>query len=350
MHLDASVDFDVQLAAAPELGRAAEVIGFGGLWTAETRHDPFLPLVLAAEHTRRIGLGTAVTVAFARSPTVVAHLAWDLARLSQGRFRLGLGTQVRAHVERRFGSPWSGHPVAQMREYVAALRALWHAWQEGTPLRLRGEHYPLTLMTPFFSPGPIEHPRIPIFLAGVGAPMIRLAGEVANGFLVHPLHSRAYLTDVVLPALATGAERTGRGLDAITVAGSLISATDAMQREEARRQIAFYASTPTYRRVLEHHGWGGIGEILSDLARRGRWDEMPSHVSDQILETVAVVAAPDQLGRAILARCQGLLGRVSLYRPFVPGVDDPAWRSLIQELDERPNQPRSGSGSGAPGR
>ena len=185
----------------------------GGLWTAETSHDPFLPLALAAEHTERLELGTAIAVAFARSPVAVAQTAWDLARLSGGRFILGLGSQVRAHVERRFGMPWSDRPVAQMREYVAVLRAAWEAWQTGTRPAFRGEHYRLTLMTPFFDPGPIDHPQIPVYLAGVGAGMTRLAGEVADGLIVHPMHSRAYLADVVLPAgggRPAGASRSPR--------------------------------------------------------------------------------------------------------------------------------------------
>lgn len=332
MRVDANIDFDTSLEGIPTIARAAEEIGFAGIWTAETRHDPFLPLALAAEHTSRVELGTAVAVAFARSPTVVAHVAWDLARLSRGRFILGLGSQVRAHVERRFGTAWSGRPVSQLRDYVAAVRAVWAAWQEGRPLRLRSEHYPLSLMTPFFSPVPIEHPDIPIYLAGVGAPMIRLAGEVADGFLVHPLHSRAYLADVVRPGLAAGAARTGRDPFAVTVAASVIVASDDQEREAARTQVAFYASTPSYRPLLDHHGWGTIGDELGALARRGQWDAMPSLVDDAMLETLAVVAAPDALPDAIRARCAGLADRVSLYRAFVPGADDAGWAALVRAL------------------
>jgi probable F420-dependent oxidoreductase len=332
MKVDASIDFDAPLEEMPRIARAAEEVGFAGVWTAETRHDPFLPLALAAEHTSRVELGTAVTVAFARSPTSVAHVAWDLARLSRGRFVLGLGSQVRAHVERRFGMPWSGRPVSQLRDYLAAVRAVWAAWQDGTPLRLRSEHYPLSLMTPFFSPGRIDHPAIPIYLAGVGAPMIRLAGEVADGFLVHPLHSRAYLADVVRPALAAGAERIGRDATAVVVSASLIVASDDAEREAARTQIAFYASTPSYRPVLEHHGWGAVADELGALARSGQWEAMPRQIDDAMLDAFSVVASPDELPAAIRSRCAGLVDRVSLYRPFVPGADDAGWAALVQGL------------------
>lgn len=332
MKVDASIDFDTSLDAIPDLARAAEAIGFAGIWTAETRHDPFLPLALAAERTDRVELGTAVAVAFARSPTIVAHVAWDLARLSRGRFVLGLGSQVRAHVERRFGMPWSGRPVSQLRDYVAAVRAVWAAWQEGAPLRLHSEHYPLTLMTPFFSPGPIDHPAIPIYLAGVGAPMIRLAGEVADGFLVHPLHSRAYLADVVRPELAAGAARTGRDLSAVLVTASVIVASDEAEREAARTQVAFYASTPSYRPLLEHHGWGAVGDELGALARGGQWDTMPNVVDDAMLETLAVVATPDALPAAIRTRCEGLVDRVSLYRPYAPCADDAGWAAFVRAV------------------
>lgn len=332
MRVDATVDHDTPPAEVPGIARAAEEIGFAGLWTAETRHDPFLPLALAAEHTSRIEVGTAVAVAFARSPTVVAHVAWDLARLSRGRFILGLGSQVRAHVVRRFGLPWSGHPVSQLRDYVAAVRTVWATWQLGTPLRMRAEHYALTLMTPFFSPGPIEHPDIPIYLAGVGRPMIRLAGEVADGFLVHPLHSRAYLADVIRPELVAGTAQSGREAHALTVAASVIVASHDAEREEARKQIAFYASTPSYRPVLDHHGWGSLGDELGALARGGQWDAMPSLIDDAMLETLAVVASPGALPAAIDARCEGLVDRVSLYRPFVPGADDASWAELVRAL------------------
>lgn len=322
--LDASLGFETPLGQVPEMARAAEEAGVAALWTAETSHDPFLPLALAAEHTERLELGTAIAVAFARSPIVTAATAWDLARQSRGRFLLGLGTQVRAHVERRFGMPWSGRPVAQLREYVAVVRAAWEAWQTGTRPSFRGDHYRFTLMSPLFDPGPIDHPDIPVYLAGVGAGMTRLAGEVADGLIVHPLHSRAYLTDVVLPAVAEGARAAGREPSAVTIAASVIVATSDEEVAEARRTIGFYASTPTYRAVLEHHGWGSAGDALSEHARRGRWTELAAEVSDDMLEAFAVVTSSDELRAAIQRRADGLVERVAPYPPF----GSPAWRSL----------------------
>lgn len=325
MRLDASLGFDTPLEGVAEVARAAETAGITGLWTAETRHDPFLPLVAAATATERLEVGTAVAVAFARSPTAVAATAWDLARLSGGRFMLGLGTQVRAHVERRFGMAWTGRPVAQMREYVAVLRAAWAAWQEGSRPSFRGEFYRLTLMTPFFDPGPIEHPEIPIYLAGVGPAMTRLAGEAADGLIVHPLHSREYLADVVLPAMTDGAATASRPPEAITIAASVITASDDRQIAEARRSIGFYASTPTYRPVLEHHGWAAVADELSGHARHGRWDEMPALVSDEMLDAFAVVAAPPELRAALERRADGLIDRVAPYDAF----GTPGWAGLL---------------------
>jgi probable F420-dependent oxidoreductase len=317
MRLDASLGFETPLARVPEMARRAEATGVAGLWTAETSHDPFLPLVLAAKHTERVELGTAIAVAFARSPLAVAQTAWDLAQLSGGRFILGLGSQVRAHIERRFGMPWSDRPVGRMREYVAVIRAAWEAWQTGTRPSFRGEHYRLTLMTPFFDPGPIDHPRIPIYLAGVGAGMTRLAGEIADGLIVHPMHSRSYLADVVLPAAAAGGRR-------ITIAASVIVATTDDEIAAARRAIGFYASTPTYRSVLEHHGWGEVGAALSGHARHGRWDEMAALVSDRMLDAFAVVAPAAQLRTALERHADGLIDRVAPYAPFGTGP----WREL----------------------
>lgn len=323
--LDASLGFETPLERVPEVARAAEDAGVAALWTAETSHDPFLPLALAAEHTERLELGTAIAVAFARSPVAVAATAWDLAHQSRGRFLLGLGSQVRAHVERRFGMPWSGRPVAQMREYVAVVRAAWRSWQSGEPPSVRGDHYRFTLMSPLFDPGPIEHPEVPIYLAGVGAGMTRLAGETADGLIVHPLHSRAYLADVVLPAVADGAGRTGRDRQAVSVAASVIVATSDEEIADARRTIGFYASTPTYRGVLEHHGWGSVADALADHARHRRWDALATEVSDEMLAAFAVVAEPDDLRSALGSHAEGLLDRVAPYPPF----GAPAWRGLV---------------------
>jgi probable F420-dependent oxidoreductase len=325
MRLDAALDTALPLADATTAAREAEAAGVAGLWTTEIRHDPFLPLAAAAMATQRIEIGTAVAVAFARSPLVTASTAWDLARVSGGRFILGLGSQVRAHVERRFGMPWSGKPVAQMREYLAVVRAAWSAWQDGTRPSFRGETYRFTLMTPFFSPGPIEHPRIPIYLAAVGPGMVRLAGEAADGLVVHPLHSRAYLEDVILPTIATAAADAGRDGSAVRLSASVIVATNDDEVAEARRTIGFYASTPTYRSLLEHHGWGAQADALANHARHGRWDEMAAVVSEPMLEAFAVVTRPADLLAALERHADGLLDRVAPYPAFGSGP----WRTLL---------------------
>lgn len=340
MKLDAAVPIDAHpLPLIAHLAQAAEELGFAGLWTPETGHDAFLPLVLAAEHTRRITLGTAVAIAFPRSPMVTAQIAWDLAAYAQGRFILGLGTQIRAHIERRFGMPW-GAPLARLREYIQALRAIWDCWQNGTQLDFRGQFYQHTLMTPFFSPGPIVHPDIPIYIAGVNTGLAQLAGELGDGFHVHPLNSVKYIQEIVKPNIAIGAERANRSPDAVTLAGSVFVisghnevATEAL-RASVRQQIAFYASTPTYRAILACHGWEHVGEKLSRLAATRRWAEMPALISDEMLHTFAVEASPAQLGSALRERYAGLLDRIALYMPFQPGEDDETWRDWIAEVQK----------------
>ena len=327
MKLDAALA-PANLRQAPSQAAAAEALGFDAVWTSETQHDPFLALALAAEHTRRVGLGTAVAIAFARSPTVLAHTAWDLAGVSGGRFILGLGTQVRPHIERRFGLPWPASPVRALREYIQALRAVWQAWQSGERLNYRGETYRLTLMTPFFSPPPIEHPSIPIYLAGVNRGLIELAGECADGLHAHPLHSARYLGEVVHPALHDGAARAGRDVGRMTVSASVLTVSGPDDAEFVRSQIAFYASTPSYRPVLELHGWEAVADRLSGLARRGAWTEMAAQVSDEMLQTFAVVARPEELAGALRQRYHGLADRLTLYLPFRPGERDSFWKDL----------------------
>ena len=332
MQLDASIGFAIDLKDVATPAQAAEAIGFDAVWTSETQHDPFLPLTQLAAHTTRLHFGTAVAIAFARSPMSMAYTAWDLARQSDGRFILGLGTQVQAHIERRFGMTWSP-PVPRLREYVQALRAIWTAWQTGGKLNFRGEEYKLTLMTPFFSPGPIDHPQVPIFIAGVGVPLCKLAGEVADGFHVHPFHTRRYLSEVVLPAIDAGAQKADRKRAEIQIATLAFAAVNDQEIEQMRAQIAFYASTPSYRPVLDLHGWGSIGAELGPLAVRGKWDEMPRLISDEMLETFVVIGTWDDLAAKLRARYDGLLDRVGLYRPYVPGAEDDGWKQLARIRD-----------------
>ncbi len=226
MLLDAGLP-PAPLQSVPSIAREAESLGFNALWSTETIHNPFMPGALVAEHTNRINFGTAVAVSFARSPTTMAYAAWDLAQASKGRFILGLGTQVSAHIERRFGMPWPESPVGKLREQIAAMRALWNTWQTGAKLNFRGEYYRLTLMSPFFNPGPIDHPEIPIYIAGVNTGMARLAGEVADGFLAHPFHSPRYLSEVIRPAIRRGAQGNNREFEDISLSATVFVITNA---------------------------------------------------------------------------------------------------------------------------
>jgi probable F420-dependent oxidoreductase len=327
--LDASIP-PVPLNQVPSIARSVEQLGFDGLWVQETVHDPFLPGALIAEHTRRLTFGTAVAIAFARSPATLAYTAWDLAQASGGRFILGLGTQVKAHVERRFGMPWPDSPAGKLREQIQAIRAFWRAWQQNEPLNFRGEYYKLTLMSPFFNPGPIDYPDIPIYIAGVNPGLARLAGEVADGFHVHPYHSPSYLREVLLPAIEQGVRKAGRSREDVQISITVFTAGGAEEREFARQQISFYASTPSYRGVMALHGWEGVAEQLSALASRGRWTEMPGLIDDEMLSVFAVLAPAGELRAALDERYSGLVDRLTLYLPFIPGERDGFWRGYLQ--------------------
>lgn len=317
------------LSRVPSIAVEAEALGFNALWGSETIHNPFLPGTFVAEHTTRIKYGTAVAVSFARSPATMAYTAWDLAQASKGRFILGLGTQVKAHIERRFGMPWPDSPVTKLREQIAAMRALWRSWQTGEKLNYRGDYYKLTLMSPFFNPGPSDHPEIPVYIAGVNPGMARLAGEVADGFLVHPFHSPQYIEEVILPAIKRGAINAGRKLQDIAISVTAFVITDPEERDFARQQIAFYASTPSYRPVMALHGWNNQAESLSSLAARGKWSEMPVVISDDMLAVFTTIASSNNLAAKLKERYQKIADRLNLYMPFVPGERDSFWRNLI---------------------
>ncbi len=333
MRLDAALTY-TQLSEVPALARAAEAAGFDAIWTTETQHDPFLPLALAAEHTQRLNIGTAVAIGFARSPMTLAHTAWDLAAQSGGRLMLGLGTQVKAHIERRFSMPWPESPVGKLRELVLALRAIWHSWQTGERLNFRGEYFKHTLMTPFFNPGPIAQPHIPIFIAGVNTGLARLCGQAGDGFHVHPFHSAEYLRDVIRPAIAEGAAKAGRSPSDVQVSASVFLIHSEADVDFVRSQIAFYASTPSYRPVMAHHGWQAAGEQLSALAARGEWGAMMPLITDDMLAAFALRAPFGSLAGALRERYAGLLDRVTPYRAYTPGADDAAWKQLAAELRE----------------
>ncbi|HSK29707.1 MAG TPA: TIGR03617 family F420-dependent LLM class oxidoreductase [Candidatus Limnocylindria bacterium] len=328
------------LGQMPALARFADEAGFDGIWTFETAHDPFLPLVLAAEHSRRLSLGTSIAVAFARSPTILAHIAWDLALFSQGRFILGLGTQVKGHNERRFGVKWE-KPVDKMRETILAVRAIWASWQNQSRLNFQGEFFKLTLMTPFFSPAPHNYHRIPIFIAGVNRRMCELGGELCDGFHVHPLHTARYLRVAVLPHIEAGLAKSGRVRQSIELSSSIFvipsdDAEEAVKYEaEVRRQISFYASTPHYRPVFDLEGWGEVADRLKAMAARGRWDEMPLLITEEMLDRLTLRGTWAELPQKVLEKYTGLLDRVSYYFPVAPGQNEDAWRATLAGFKRR---------------
>jgi probable F420-dependent oxidoreductase len=334
MQLD-TVFAPTSLNDIPALARAAEDVGFDALWTAETSHDPYLPLAIVAEHTERIKFGTSIAVAFPRSPLVHAQIAWDLAAQSKGRFILGLGTQVKGHNERRFGIKWEA-PGPRLREMVLCLRAIWDCWQNGTKPRFEGTYYRFTLMTPFFSPGPIAHPHVPIWIAGVNTYMCELAGELCDGFHVHPFHSIKYLRESLLPEVSRGLAKTGRRREDIVLATSAFviagDTDEEIQRakDAVRMQLAFYASTRTYVRMLDAHGWGDTSTRLNEKAAKGDWGGMASEITDEMLDVYAVTARWDDVAAKVQARYAGLLDRVALYLPFQPGVDTERWRRVAR--------------------
>lgn len=303
------------LARVGACARALEAEGFDALVTAEIDSDPFLPLVLAAEHTERIGLMTSIAVAFARNPMTVAQIGNDLQAFSKGRFILGLGSQIKPHITKRFGMPWSA-PAARMREFVLGMRAIWRCWYEGEPLAFRGDHYTHTLMTPNFVPknNPYGPPRV--VLAAVGPKMTEVVGEVADGMLVHAFTTERYLREVTLPALERGLARSGRARRDVELCYPAFVVTGRDEREwQAMRtavaaQIGFYGSTPAYRGVLEVHGWGELQGELNRLSKRGEWQAMGELIRDDVLEAFAIVAEPDRVAEALTQRFGGLVDRV----------------------------------------
>jgi probable F420-dependent oxidoreductase len=323
------------LKDVPATAKAAEELGFDALWTQETQHDPFLPCPLIAEHTTRLKFGTAVAVSFARSPANLAYTAWDLAAQSQGRFILGLGTQVKAHIERRFGQPWPESVTGKLREQIQVIRAFWDCWQNGTKLNFRGDYYKITLMSPFFSAGPIEYPHIPIYIAGVNTGLARLAGELCEGFHAHPFHSVRYLREVILPAIEEGAAKERRKREDLAVSVTAFVATTPEERNFARAQIAFYASTPSYRPVMDLHGWSGVADKLSAHAAKGEWAEMPMLVTDEMLREFCLVTEESQLATELKQRYNGIADRLALYTAFASKETDEWWRRLVSKFNEQ---------------
>jgi probable F420-dependent oxidoreductase len=324
----------VDVALLGALGNAGveaerlERAGYDGVWAAEISHDPFPAVTLAAAATSRVDVGTGIAVAFARNPMNLATLGHDLQVLSEGRFILGLGSQVQAHIDRRFSMPWS-QPAARMREMVEAIRAIWCCWNEGVPLEFEGAFYRHTLMPPFFNPGPSPYGPPRIFLAGVGPRMIEVAGEVADGFLCHGFTTASYLSAAVVPALERGLARAGRTRSEleVTAPGFIVTGRDeaelARSAAGVRRQLAFYGSTPAYRPVLEHHGWGDLQTELHAMARRGQWELMGDLIEPEMLDAFAVVGPPGEIAALVTARYGAMVDRINAYSPFE--ADDDLW-------------------------
>lgn len=333
MKIDGGIGLD--LSTAGQQAKEAEDFGYDGIWVPETSRDPFLPMLLAAEHTERIEIGTSIAVAFARSPMTLANTAYDLTQYSRGRFILGLGSQIKPHIQKRFSMEWS-KPAARMREMVLAMHAIWDSWMTGAKLDFRGDFYTHTLMTPFFNPGPHEfgHPRV--FLAGVGPLMTEVAGEVCDGFFCHGFTTERYLREVTLPALEEGRRKAGKTMEGFEICGPsfVVTGSTAEEMEAAkvgtRRQIAFYGSTPAYRPVLDLHGWGDLQSELNVLSKEGRWEEMGTLIDDEILETFAVVGEPEAIGPELQKRYGDVISRLSFYAPYAGDRD--RWQRVLAEM------------------
>jgi len=327
------------LAAA---ARRLEDLGFDGIISSETAgHDPFFPLLIAAEHTTRVRLATGIAVSFPRSPMVVAQMAWDLQRLSDGRFRLGLGTQVKGHNERRYGTPWTTAPGPRMREYILCLRAIFRTFQDREhPTWFEGAHYQFTMLPPVFSPPAIAHPHVPIDLAAVNPYMSRLAGELCDGVFAHPVCTARYLREVMLPTVAAGAKLAGRAPERVDVIGAPIVVTGrnaaelAEERQLLRRRVAFYASTRSYHPVFAVHGWQDLGLRLHAMSLEGRWKEMVALIPDEMAEEFATIGLADEIGEKLAERWGGLLTTINLPTdfPLAGPEDERRVRDLIDTL------------------
>jgi probable F420-dependent oxidoreductase len=330
-------DTPLDIRRFAELAAVAEDAGLDAVLVEETKDDPYQLLALGATTTSRIGLGTSVAMAFPRSPTVTAMSAWSLQKLSGGRFVLGLGTQVRAHVTRRYGLGWSA-PAPWIRDYVGAVRAVWRAWQTHQPLQFTSAHYTLDLMVPLFDPGPIEHPEIPIHVAAVGPLMCAVAGEVADGVRLHPVCNERYIDEVVLPAVARGAAHAGRDPSGFEVCMKPLvgTAPDAAALAKVavtvRARVAFYLSTPSYRAAFEIHGWGDVARRASELSRTQQWDALPGLVDDEMFHTVATVGTYDEIAAKLRARYAGRVDRIEFSIPVTSPADADTLRRILADI------------------
>ena len=330
MRVDGGIGSD--LAKVGAAAQRAQAQGYDGVWSAETAHDPFFPLLLAAEHTDTLELGTGIAVAFARNPMTLANVGYDLQAYSEGRFMLGLGSQIRPHIEKRFSMPWSD-PAPRMREFILAMRAIWSAWQDRTPLKFEGEFYTHKIMTPFFDPGPNPYGTPKVFLAAVGELMTEVCGEVSDGMLVHGFTTERYLREVTLPALDRGMAKGGKDRSDFELSCPIFIVTGETDSQIAtaqagvKRQIGFYGSTPAYKPVLDLHGWGELQPQLNSLSKEGKWAEMGELITDEVVEAFAVVASPDKVPGEVLARFGDVIDRISFYLPYQ--ADEEQMRAVL---------------------
>lgn len=336
MKIDGGVSLNLHNAGTS--AHDLELAGYSGGWTAETAHDPFFPLLLAAEHTTHLELGTSIAVAFARNPMTLANIGWDLQSFSRGRFILGLGSQIKPHITKRFSMEWS-QPAARMREMVLAIRAIWDTWMTGASLEFRGEFYRHTLMTPFFTPDRKDNsewgvPRI--FLAAVGTLMTEVAGEVCDGFICHGFTTERYLREVTIPALQRGRAKAGKTMDGFEIVGPSFVVTGTSSAEiiaaanSTKQQIAFYGSTPSYRGVLELHGWNDVHGQLNAMSKQGKWEAMGDLISDEMLNIFAVVGEPEQIAPELHKRYGDVIQRMSFYAPYKS--DPQRWQKVLADM------------------
>lgn len=340
MILDAIIQSE-DLKFVPKLAKEAENLGFNTLWFNEIRHDPFIPIALATLTTSNIKLGTSVALAFTRSPMVIAYSSWDLQKLSNGRFILGLGSQVKGHIKRRFSVEWES-PVTKMKEVILSLKEIWKSWQDGTKLTFKGKYYSFDLMTPFFNPGPIPNPRIPIFLGAVNKLMIRLAGELCDGILIHPLHTIKYIKEVVLPNIEKGALRANRNPLEVQKMATVFIATGNDKNDikkaikDIKNHIAFYASTRTYKIVLNTHGLDEVSDKLHKLSLEGKWEKMSEQIPEEFVNEVAVIGNYEEIPEMIKQRYDRLVSKITLYKPF--NVNEEWWKKFIKAWNKSFNR------------
>ncbi|MCH7576563.1 MAG: TIGR03617 family F420-dependent LLM class oxidoreductase [Chloroflexi bacterium] len=323
-----------------DYGKRMEEMGYDSIVTPEAGRDPFLPLAILAEHTERLKLGTAVAIAFPRSPFVVAQMAWDLQRYSGGRFILGLGTQVKGHNERRYSTPWPAPPGPRLREYILCLKAIFNTFQTNERPNFKGDWYQFTLISPFFNPGPIPNGGVPIYISAINKYHCRLVGEVCDGIRMHPFNTPKYTREVIIPSIEEGAKKAGRKLSDIDVVGGgfLVTGKNEEEVERAKapfkQQIAFYGSTRSYHPVLECHGWGEVGMALHRLSMEGKWAEMTNEITDEMLNEFAIVGTYDEIVPKIKERYSGVVNTLGFGYSTITAEQGERLRWLIQELKQ----------------